>query len=134
MQRLTLIQVPSGNFWISRSPVADCGAWDSFSFSILQHTASLLRESQRRLSSNRYSALWSCARLFNCTNLVAEELASLKHTVAHQQSLLHGLVTGQVFWITSVYFLTFLLRPKRATSMTGVARNTRDLQCSAWRR
>ena len=40
----------------------------------------------------------------------------------------------KVFWLTSVCFLTFLLRPQRATSMADVARDAHVVGCSAWRR
>ena len=41
----------------------------------------------------------------------------------------------EVFWLTSVCFRTFLLRPKRATSMADVARDANVVVgFSAWRR
>ena len=40
----------------------------------------------------------------------------------------------QVFWLSSVRFLTFLLRPQRATSKADVARDAHVVGCSAWRR
>ena len=52
------------------------------------------------------------------------------HTGPHHHHHHHH----QVFWLTSVCFLTFLLRPQRATSMADVARDAHVVGCSAWRR
>ena len=50
------------------------------------------------------------------------------HRLLHLHHHLH-----QVFWLTSVCFLTFLLRPERPTS-ADVARDAHVVGCSAWRR